>query len=1045
MRPVFVSFLIVATGCQLQTAVERVEEEEPRIAGEPLGADQRAVLLARTTERVGRALDVLRPQLGSAMELAIRNQLTDQYGTTHTRLFQTYRGVPIWGSEVITHIDARDAVLRHTGNLLHDEDLLSAVHTEPSISGAHAVARVQEDLAPAIAKNTLSGELLILPRSEKTVRSHSTAKRHLNALDMEKTIVGYTLVYRIDAHIRSAKYGIASYIYLIDAHDGTILSREDSMPRMGDYNLVELPTPNGHAQHSGDVFVPVTQGITFWELRDPNRGGMHPFLDEHEGGNEVMNMEGEDPDESYATAFYDDDNNWGDGTNFSLDDLGADPGATGVAAQTAAVDVAFGIMVTWDLLDRVFGQEGIDGVGSAIIGNVHAMPSAPNMAYWDPLWLMPFFSDLIEPQVQPTATDVVGHELAHGLFQYIVGSGSPMPRGGEFGGINEANGDIFGTLVEFYATLYPFGASTVIPSTGGNWLVGEKVIKPPYSYRYMYMPSLDGDGFNAWFPEIGAAGNDPHDIAGPINRMFYFLSQGALPQAVDGQRSTPYLPDGFEGVGIDVAAQIWFRAISTHLTVGDDFAALREACLAAASERYGAYSIPYLRVMDAFAAVNVGEPADRDGPKIAISQRRSAYSVTVIVDIEDDSPIESVGYSMSGQNQEGETLSYGAVTYDIPGTRISFSFDWFEVYGYTFRFNVSVTDSAHNTASKGAIIDVTPPVNHQMHFDGTPKHPIITLEAQDDRGFGKTEAYVDGVLYQTVWAPFRLPEMELYLPGADDGVPQPPPAVWEEFGFDFDMTTWSTATHEILFVVYDASGNTDDWTIYQYVDNTPPAVTPSVSGSRDTILLRASVTDSSAPEFVRSKFYVDNAYVCTRFGYSVSCDFNSRTVANGNHTLKVVADDGWGNVRTVSISFAVNNVEQPDPPDPDPPPAWFYEQEPNDSISGADIVPTNALGILGGIPTTGPSRDYFRITLPAGGRLRMAFDDDNTNILCFWWGIYDSRDVLTDGQVFIPEVDQWGRQVVNNTTGPINYYVRISPRTDVCQNWGSYRVHLFVD
>src|ERR1035438_3294076 len=45
---------------------------------------------------------------------------------------------------------------------------------------------------------------------------------------------------------------------------------------------------------------------------------------------------------------------------------------------------------------------------------------------------------------------------------------------GESGGLNEANSDIFGTMVEFYVRGAQ-GQGAVIPDVGGNWTMGEQL------------------------------------------------------------------------------------------------------------------------------------------------------------------------------------------------------------------------------------------------------------------------------------------------------------------------------------------------------------------------------------------------------------------------------------------------------------------------------------------------------------------------------------------------------------------------------------------
>ncbi|NED83620.1 M4 family peptidase, partial [Streptomyces sp. SID11233] len=59
------------------------------------------------------------------------------------------------------------------------------------------------------------------------------------------------------------------------------------------------------------------------------------------------------------------------------------------------------------------------------------------------------------------------------------------------------------------------------------------------------------------------------------------------------------------GIGIDKAAQVWFKALSEYMTSTTDYADAREATLSAAGDLYGADSAEYQAVDAAWAAINV--------------------------------------------------------------------------------------------------------------------------------------------------------------------------------------------------------------------------------------------------------------------------------------------------------------------------------------------------------------------------------------------------------------------------------------------------------
>merc|ERR1711997_435709 len=89
---------------------------------------------------------------------------------------------------------------------------------------------------------------------------------------------------------------------------------------------------------------------------------------------------------------------------------------------------------------------------------------------------------------------------------------------GESGGLNEANSDILGSMIEFYAK-----NSTDIP----DHYIGEGVfIKDGIFLRSMIQPSADGKSPDCYYDEIGELG--VHFSSGPANHFFFLLSEGTI-------------------------------------------------------------------------------------------------------------------------------------------------------------------------------------------------------------------------------------------------------------------------------------------------------------------------------------------------------------------------------------------------------------------------------------------------------------------------------------------------------------------------------------
>lgn len=135
------------------------------------------------------------------------------------------------------------------------------------------------------------------------------------------------------------------------------------------------------------------------------------------------------------------------------------------------MDAHYGMQVTWDFLTQVMGRNGIDGTGRTVFSRVHYSTSYDNAFWSDACFCMTFGDGNLFKTL--TAMDVAAHEMGHG----VCATTANLAYVGESGGLNEANSDILGTMVEFYA-LGAGGQGTTVPDTGGNWTIGEQLSTP---------------------------------------------------------------------------------------------------------------------------------------------------------------------------------------------------------------------------------------------------------------------------------------------------------------------------------------------------------------------------------------------------------------------------------------------------------------------------------------------------------------------------------------------------------------------------------------
>ena len=539
---------------------------------------------SREAHRVGlaeRHLAATRDRLGLDARHAFRGQghLTDDLGQTHARFRQQFRGVPVWGGDVITHVDPEETLLEATDALARGLEL----NVTPTLRAPEVLALVHRRLAP-------KGGFSVPPTAELVVYPHG-----------DERATGFTLAYHVHTELDNPLDGLRSTDFLVDAHSGEFLRSWNALE-------TESVQGTGRSQYNGTVKITTNRTGSNYEMRDLSRPT-------GTSGNVIRNLDHSDG--WIGSVYTDADNTWGDGQNYI-------PGGstTGDNGQTVAVDAAYGLQSAWDYFQQVHGRNGIDNTGKPTFIGVHRGTLYDNAA-----WSSTYFG-MILGDGSGTANggmntvaslDVVAHEFSHG----VCANSAKLVYAGESGGLNEANSDINGTMVEFHArrgggtTIGDQLASGLTSIDGGNWTIGEQLeADPSKPMRYMYKPNLDGMSPDFWYPDIQSM--DVHYSGGPMNRAFYFLSAGADTSGpastasntpAYGLSSVNFLPGGMTGIGNDKAARIWYRALTSYLTTTSGYFEARKACQRAATDLYGAMSSELAAVNNAFAAINVGNPA----------------------------------------------------------------------------------------------------------------------------------------------------------------------------------------------------------------------------------------------------------------------------------------------------------------------------------------------------------------------------------------------------------------------------------------------------
>ncbi|MCC8362445.1 M4 family metallopeptidase [Lysobacter sp. A6] len=356
----------------------------------------------------------------------------------------------------------------------------------------------------------------------------------------------------------------ADMTYVVDAQDRRILDR---------WSNRETAAVTGKARtlYSGEVALTTNSITGGYELRDPSRGGMRTI----DGSNARTS----------GQVYKDSDNTWG---NHTIADV-----------ATAAADAQYGAAVTWDYFRIAHGRLGIGGNGKGAYSRVHYGRGYSN-AYWSDTCFCMTYGDGDGVHLSPlVALDITGHEMSHGVNSQTAN----LIYSGESGGLNEANSDILGTMVEFHANN---GKDTP------DYLIGEEVFidnvagsANQMALRYMFKPIADKRSPNCWSSGLGNL--DVHYSSGVANLFFYLLAEGTAAKTYSGVNHTPATCNGskFAGIGRAKAGKIWYRALTVYFTSTTNYAGARAGTISAANDLYGIGSVEARAVATAWSAVSV--------------------------------------------------------------------------------------------------------------------------------------------------------------------------------------------------------------------------------------------------------------------------------------------------------------------------------------------------------------------------------------------------------------------------------------------------------
>ena len=144
-------------------------------------------------------------------ELSLLQARRDDLGQTHVRLEQVYKGVPVFGGQLIMHLDRNDPDERArafaNGRVYDDARLIS---TRPRLAAPAALQIAKRAIGRESGFASENVELVILPE----------------AVRLDNDAPGATLTYKVDLLIDN-EYEAARPVYFIDARNGNVVWNYD--------------------------------------------------------------------------------------------------------------------------------------------------------------------------------------------------------------------------------------------------------------------------------------------------------------------------------------------------------------------------------------------------------------------------------------------------------------------------------------------------------------------------------------------------------------------------------------------------------------------------------------------------------------------------------------------------------------------------------------------------------------------------------------------------------------------------------------------------
>ncbi|MEJ1238751.1 M4 family metallopeptidase [Chryseolinea sp. T2] len=491
-------------------------------------------------EELKETLKVKNPQ----EEFSIRSLHIDAANRTHVRMEQLYRGVPVYGSEVMVHLGREEDTFNGQYRIIRED-----LEVSPALSKAEAIQRANTHLGKGKGLRTLS-------EFEKQLVMFEDPQAELCIYQETGIVTSDVLAY----HVTVCPTVSQRWEYFVDATTGAVLHKYENIcsadgPRTAtgaDLNGVTR-TVQTYQFGTGYIMLDVSRSMY--------KAAQSTLPDDPVGGIITVDMNNTFGDNQTIRRVASANNQW----------------TTSTAVKALSAHYNAGLAYEYYLTKH--GRQSIDGAGGTIISIVNVPDEdgeGLDNAFWNGKAMFYGNGDVA---LKPTSAgiDVAGHEMTHGVVQTTAN----LEYQGESGAINESMADIFGAMID----------------PDGDWLIGEDVVRLA-AYPSGAMRSLSDPHNGA--TQFGMPGFQPKHVSeqyqGTSDNGGVHINSGIANHAFYKYATA---------ITRTKAATVYYKALDDYLTKSSQFIDLRLAVIQAATDLYGAGSPEVVQAGVAFDEVGI--------------------------------------------------------------------------------------------------------------------------------------------------------------------------------------------------------------------------------------------------------------------------------------------------------------------------------------------------------------------------------------------------------------------------------------------------------